>query len=129
MHAVIRTGGKQYRVAEGDTLRVEKLDVEAGNSIDLEEVLLISDGETVNIGSPLISGGKVTAEVQNQGRTDKIDVVKFKRRKKYRRLQGHRQDYTELKITGIAGGDAAKPKKKAAKAEKPAAEEAAPAQS
>lgn len=128
MHAVIRTGGKQYRVAEGDTLRVEKLDVEAGNSIDLEEVLLISDGETVNIGSPLISGGKVTAEVQNQGRTDKIDVVKFKRRKKYRRLQGHRQDYTELKITGIAGGDA-KPKKKAAKAEKPAAEEAAPAQS
>ncbi len=124
MHAVIRTGGKQYRIAEGDTLRVEKLDVEAGNSIDLEEVLLISDGEIVNIGSPLISGGKVTAEVQSQGRTDKIDVVKFKRRKKYRRLQGHRQGFTELKITGIAGGDAKKPKK-AAKADAPAAEEAA----
>ena len=126
MHAVIRTGGKQYRVAEGETLRVEKLDVEAGSSIDLDEVLLISDGETVNIGTPLISGGKVTAEVQAQGRTDKIDVVKFKRRKKYRRLQGHRQSFTELKITGIAGGSA-KPKK-AAKAKAPAAAEAEPAQ-
>lgn len=125
MHAVIRTGGKQYRVAEGDILRVEKLDAEAGSSIDLDEVLLISDGEAVSIGTPLVSGGKVTAEVQAQGRTDKIDVVKFKRRKKYRRLQGHRQSYTELKVTGIAGGGA-KPKK--AKAEKPAAEADAPAQ-
>lgn len=122
MHAVIRTGGKQYRVAEGDILRVEKLDGEAGSSIDLDEVLLISDGETVNVGSPLISGGKVTAEVQNQGRSDKIDVVKFKRRKKYRRLHGHRQDYTELKITGISGGKA----KKAAKAAKAEKTEAAP---
>lgn len=120
MHAVIRTGGKQYRVAEGDILRVEKLNADAGSSLDLDEVLMITDGDTVNIGTPLISGGKVTVEVQDQGRTDKIDVVKFKRRKKYRRLQGHRQSYTELKVTGISGGSA-KPKK-AAKA--PAAEKA-----
>lgn len=126
MHAVIRTGGKQYRVAEGDVLRVEKLDAEAGSTIDLDEVLLISDGETVNIGAPLVAGGKVTAEVQAQGRTDKIDVVKFKRRKKYRRLAGHRQDFTELKVTAIAGGKGkAKPAAKS-KAEAKPAPEAAP---
>lgn len=119
MHAVIRTGGKQYRVSEGETLRVEKLDVEAGKSIDIDEVLLVSDGDTAQIGTPLVDGGKVTAEVQGHGRGDKIDVIKFKRRKKYRRKQGHRQDYTELKVTGIAGlsGGA----KKAKKAAEPAA--------
>lgn len=104
MHAVIRTGGKQYRVAEGDLLRVEKLDAEAGNKIELDEVLLISDGDNVQVGTPLVEGGKVTAEVQEQGRGDKVDVIKFNRRKKYRRKYGHRQDYTALKITGISGG-------------------------
>lgn len=105
MHAVIRTGGKQYRVAEGQTLRVEKLDAEVGSTLDLDDVLLISDGETVSIGAPTVSGGKVTAEVKDQARHDKIDVIKFKRRKKYRRLIGHKQPYTELLITGITGGN------------------------
>jgi len=103
MHAVIRTGGKQYRVAEGEVVRVEKLDVEAGSVVEFDEVLLISDGENVEIGTPLLDGKVVAAEVQAQGRADKIDVIKFKRRKKYRRHQGHRQAYTELKITTIPG--------------------------
>lgn len=103
MHAVIRTGGKQYRVAEGDIVRVEKLDVEEGSTIELDEVLLVSDGENVAIGEPLLQGKAVSAEVQAQARGEKIDVIKFKRRKKYRRHQGHRQSYTELKITSIPG--------------------------
>lgn len=103
MHAVIRTGGKQYRVAEGDVVRVEKLDVEAGSVVELDEVLLISDGDNVEIGAPLLDGKVVAAEVQEQGRADKIDVIKFKRRKKYRRHYGHRQSYTQLKITSIPG--------------------------
>lgn len=104
MHAVIRTGGKQYRVAEGDVLRVEKLDAASGSKIELEEVLMVADGDDVRIGSPLLEGGKVTAEVCAHGRGDKIDVIKFKRRKKYRRKYGHRQDYTELRVTGIEAG-------------------------
>jgi large subunit ribosomal protein L21 len=102
MHAVIKTGGKQYRVSEGDVLRVEKLDAEAGATLEISEVLLVSDGETVKIGTPLVEGGKVTAEVASHGRGDKVTIIKFKRRQKYRRKQGHRQDYTELKITGIS---------------------------
>lgn len=111
MHAVIRTGGKQYRVAEGDILRVEKLPAEAGETVELGEVLLISDGDAIVVGDPLVAGGKVTAEVREQGRGKKIDVIKFKRRKKYRRKIGHRQDYTEIRVTAIAGAgtkDAAK---------------------
>lgn len=104
MHAVIRTGGKQYRVAEGDVLRVEKLDAETGNNVELDEVLMISDGDNTQIGTPLVEGGKVIAEVKEQARGDKVDVIKFNRRKKYRRKYGHRQDYTALKITGISGG-------------------------
>lgn len=102
MHAVIKTGGKQYRVSEGDVLRVEKLDAEAGSTLEINEVLLVSDGETVKVGTPLVDGGKVTAEVAAHGRGDKVTIIKFKRRQKYRRKQGHRQDYTELKITGIS---------------------------
>ena len=117
MHAVIRTGGKQYRVAEGDVLRVEKLEAESGSKVELDEVLMVADGDEVRIGSPLVEGGKVTAEVQGHGRGDKIDVIKFKRRKKYRRKYGHRQDYTELKVTGISTGGKAAPKKSAAKTE------------
>jgi len=121
MHAVIETGGKQYRVAEGDVLRVEKLAAEAGSKIDFDRVLLVSDGEKVSVGTPYVKGGKVTAEVTEQGRGEKIDVIKFKRRKKYRRKQGHRQDYTELKVTKIGAGA----KKKAAKAAEEAPKESA----
>lgn len=116
MHAVIRTGGKQYRVAEGDVLRVEKLDAAPGGKIELDEVLLVADGEDVEVGSPLVEGGKVTAEVRAHGRGDKIEVIKFKRRKKYRRKYGHRQDYTELRVTGISAGVKKAPKKTGAKA-------------
>lgn len=104
MHAVIKTGGKQYRVSEGDILRVEKLDADAGSSLEINEVLLLSDGETVKVGSPFVEGSKVTAEVTEHGRGKKIEIIKFRRRQKYRRKQGHRQDYTELKITAVSAG-------------------------
>jgi large subunit ribosomal protein L21 len=103
MHAVIRTGGKQYRVAKGDVLRVEKLDAEPGTTIDLEDVLLLADGENTVIGTPVLEGKAVSADVQTHGRADKIEVIKFKRRKKYRRTQGHRQHYTQIRINSIPG--------------------------
>jgi large subunit ribosomal protein L21 len=103
MHAVIRTGGKQYRVAQGDVLRVEKLDAELGSTIELADVLLIADGDSVAVGTPVLEGKAVVAEVVDHARADKIEVIKFKRRKKYRRTQGHRQHYTQLKITSIPG--------------------------
>ncbi len=102
MYAVVKTGGKQYRVSEGDKVKVEKLAAEEGASVDLDQVLMIADGEDVTVGSPFIDGGKVTATVVSQGRAKKIEVVKFKRRKKYRRTQGHRQAFTELRITEIS---------------------------
>lgn len=101
MHAVIRTGGKQYRVAEGDIVRVEKLDAEPGSTIELDDVLLITDGENAAVGTPVLEGRAVSADVQEHGRAGKIQVIKFKRRKKYRRMNGHRQHYTQLKITSI----------------------------
>lgn len=104
MHAVIVTGGKQYRVAEGDTLRVEKLSVNEGDTVEFDQVLMVSDGDNVTIGAPTIAGGKVTATVSAQGRADKITIIKFRRRKHYRRQAGHRQYYTEVKITGISAG-------------------------
>ena len=104
MYAVIKTGGKQYKVAEGDTLRVEKLAGEEGDTIELDHVLLIGDGDEVKVGTPTVAGAKVSATIQSQGRGDKIKVVKFKRRKDYLRTQGHRQSYTELKIGAIAAG-------------------------
>ncbi|MCP5141368.1 MAG: 50S ribosomal protein L21 [Chromatiales bacterium] len=104
MHAVIVTGGKQYRVAEGDTLRVEKLPVNEGDTVEFDQVLMVSDGDNVTIGAPTIDGGKVTATVSGQGRADKITIIKFRRRKHYRRQAGHRQYYTEVKITGISAG-------------------------
>lgn len=106
MYAVIKTGGKQYRVSEGDTLRVEKLDVEQGSAIDFDQVLMIADGSDVQIGAPLVEGGRVSAEVIAQGRNRKIEVRKFKRRKHYNRCHGHRQHYTEVKITGITASAA-----------------------
>jgi len=103
MYAVIKTGGKQYRVTEGQTLRVEKLPVEAGGQVELTEVLMVANGDDIKIGAPFLEGGKVTATVESHGRGEKIRIIKFRRRKHYRRTQDHRQDYTELKITGISG--------------------------
>jgi large subunit ribosomal protein L21 len=103
MYAVVKTGGKQYRVAQGDTLQVEKLSGEKGAQVELGEVLLIGGDNGVRIGQPFLSGAKVRAEVVTQGRGPKLTVYKFKRRKNYRRKQGHRQDFTLLKITGIEG--------------------------
>ena len=102
MHAVIVTGGKQYRVSQGDKLRVEKLDAAEGESVDLDQVLMVVDGDDVKIGAPVLEGGKVTAEVKTHGRGDKVDIIKFRRRKHHMKRQGHRQAYTELEITGIS---------------------------
>jgi large subunit ribosomal protein L21 len=104
MNFVIKTGGKQYHVSEGDKLEVESLDVAPGDSIEFSEVLMLRDGETVEVGTPLIPGAKVTATVLEHGRGKKIRIIKFKRRKHYRRQAGHRQNYTRVEITGIARG-------------------------
>ena len=102
MYAVIKTGGKQYRVTEGQILRVEKIEGAAeGSTIDFDQVLLVSVNDKISVGSPLVSGARVSAEVRNQGRGRKIEIIKFRRRKHYRKHQGHRQHFTELKITGI----------------------------
>ena len=103
MYAVIRTGGKQYRVAEGETFKVEKLNVAAGENVDISDVLLIANGEDVKVGAPVVEGAKVTAEVVSHGRGPKIKIIKFKRRKHHRKQMGHRQWFTEVKITGING--------------------------
>jgi len=100
--AIIRTGGKQYRVSPGSVLKVEKLPGEKGASLDFE-VLLVGQGETVQIGTPLVAGAKVTGQVVSHGRGTKIIVYKFRKRTNYRKKQGHRQAYTEIKITAIHG--------------------------
>jgi len=102
MYAVIVSGGKQHRVTEGETLKLELLDVEPGKVIDFEEVLLVSDGSEVKIGAPYVDGGKVSAEIVAHGRHKKIKIVKFRRRKHSRTQMGHRQWFTEVKITGIS---------------------------
>ncbi len=102
MYAVIKTGGKQYRVAAGDKLRVETLDADEGETINLDQVLMVGDGETINVGAPTIAGASVEAKVVEHGRHKKIDIVKFRRRKHYRRQMGHRQNYTQIEITGIS---------------------------
>ena len=104
MYAVIVTGGKQYRVSEGDVIRVETLPAEAGASVELDKVLMVGEGDNVKVGQPFVSGSKVTAVVQTHGRGDKVKIVKFRRRKHYEKVTGHRQNFTELKITGIAAG-------------------------
>ena len=103
MYAVIKTGGKQYRVKPGDKLRVESLDLDEGESIDIDQVLMVGDGADVSIGNPLVSGAVVSAKVLSHGRGKKIDVIKFRRRKHYRRQMGHRQNFTELEITSVNG--------------------------
>ena len=101
MYAVIKTGGKQYKVSEGDTLKVEKLKAEEGSSIELDKVLMVGDDENVQVGTPFLDGGKVTATITTHGRHKKVKIVKFKRRKHYRKQMGHRQDFTEIKIDKI----------------------------
>ncbi|MCK5479885.1 MAG: 50S ribosomal protein L21 [Gammaproteobacteria bacterium] len=103
MYAVIKTGGKQYRVSEGDTLRVEKLDTSAGETIEFDQVLAIGEGADLKVGTPFVAGGKVTATVREQGRGKKVEIIKFRRRKHHMKRMGHRQDYTELEITAISG--------------------------
>ena len=103
MFAVFKSGGKQHRVSEGEIVRLERLDAEPGASVEFDEVLLIAEGDNVNVGAPFVSGGKVTAEVVGHDRGDKIRIVKFRRRKHYMRRAGHKQWYTDVRITGISG--------------------------
>ena len=103
MYAVIKTGGKQYRVAAGDKLKVEKIPAEVGTEIQLDQVLMVGEGESVKVGAPLVAGATVRATVLGHGRGEKLNIFKLRRRKHYKRTQGHRQGYTELEITGIAG--------------------------
>ena len=104
MYAVIVTGGKQYRVKEGQTVKVEKLTAEEGASVEFDRVLMIADGEDIKVGAPYVEGSKVSATIKSQGRGKKIRIVKFRRRKHSRTTQGHRQSFTELEITGISAG-------------------------
>lgn len=114
MYAVIRTGGKQYRVVPGARLRVEKLDVEEGAKVEFDQVLLVGEGTDVTVGKPLVEGGLVTAKVLSQGKGKKVTIIKFHRRKNYLRTKGHRQFYTEVEITDVSTKGGAK--KVAAKA-------------
>lgn len=102
MYAVITTGGKQYRVSEGSVLRIEKLEAAEGASVEFDQVLLVGQGADVTVGAPLVAGAKVIATVQAHGKGDKVRIVKFRRRKHYLRQKGHRQPYTEVKVTGIS---------------------------
>ena len=104
MYAVFRTGGKQYRASKGDRLRVERLDADEGATVEFGEVLLVGEGADVKLGSPLVSGSTVQATVKAQGKGPKVKVLKFKRRKNYLRVKGHRQHFTEVEITSITGG-------------------------
>ena len=103
MYAVFRTGGKQYRARQGERVRVERLDADVGDAVAFDQVLLVGEGTSVKLGAPLVSGGKVEAKVVSQGREDKITIIKFRRRKHYKRVQGHRQPFTEVEITAISG--------------------------
>ena len=102
MYAVIVSGGKQHRVEEGETLKLEKLNIEVGASVDFDRVLLVVNGEDVKIGAPVVQGAKVSAEIVSHGRGKKIRIMKFKRRKHHMKQMGHRQWFTEVKITGIS---------------------------
>ncbi|PKM77444.1 MAG: 50S ribosomal protein L21 [Firmicutes bacterium HGW-Firmicutes-15] len=103
MYAVIQTGGKQYKVAEGEILKVEKLAGAAGDKLVLDQVLIVKDENGIKIGAPLLKDARITVEVIEQGRAKKIIVYKYKKRKNYRRKQGHRQSYTKIKIEKIEG--------------------------
>jgi large subunit ribosomal protein L21 len=102
MYAVVKTGGKQYRVSAGEKLKIEQIPAEVGQEITLAEVLLVADGDALKMGAPLVAGATVTAKVLAHGRGDKVHIYKMRRRKHYRKSQGHRQNYTEIEILGIA---------------------------
>lgn len=102
MYAVIRTGGKQYRVAEGDVIEIEKLEIDEGSDVDFENVLMVGAGEDVKIGAPYVDGCKVTGTVKEQKRGKKVEIIKFKRRKHHQKRTGHRQYLTKVEITGIS---------------------------
>ena len=102
MYAVFISGGKQHRVEEGEVLRLEKIEEETGKTIEFDQVLMVGAGSDVNIGTPVVAGAKVKAEVLSHGRADKVTIIKFRRRKHHMKRQGHRQWYTEVKITGIS---------------------------
>ena len=102
MYAVIQTGGKQYRVEEGTYLKIEKLELGKGDSVEFDKVLMVESDGNVKVGQPFIEGGKVTATVLSQGRHDKVRIIKFRRRKHHMKHAGHRQYYTEIQITGIS---------------------------
>ena len=101
MYAVFKTGGKQYRATTGDLITVEKIEAEKGATVELDQVLMVGEGEDVKIGAPYLEGGKVTARVVDHGRGDKVKIIKFKRRKHHMKHMGHRQYFTRLEITGI----------------------------
>lgn len=114
MYAVFSTGGKQYRATTGDIIKVEKLEAEKGATVELDQVLLVGEGEDVTVGAPLVDGGKVVAKVVEHGRGDKVKIIKFKRRKHQLKRAGHRQYFTTLEITDIEGAGVPKKAKKAA---------------
>ena len=123
MYAVFRTGGKQYRAAKGDVLRLEKIEADEGATITFDEVLLIGEGADVKVGDPLLAGSSVSGKVLSQGKTKKVNVVKFKRRQNYLRQGSHRQFYTEVEITGISATGAKKAASGKQAEEKPAAKD------
>ena len=123
MYAVFRTGGKQYRAAKGDVLRLEKIEADEGATVTFDEVLLIGEGADVKVGDPLLDGGTVSGKVLSQGKTKKVNVIKFKRRQNYLRKGSHRQFYTEVEITGISATGAKKSASAKQAEEKPAAKD------
>ena len=102
MYAVIRTGGKQYRVAQGETLKIETVAGDIGSAVVLDKVLMVGEGDKVTVGKPLLSGASVKATIVSHGRADKVKIFKMRRRKHYQKHQGHRQNYTEIRIDGIS---------------------------
>jgi large subunit ribosomal protein L21 len=101
MYAVIANGGKQYKVTEGQTLKLEKLALDAGDKFEIDQVLLLADGDNITLGTPFLKNVKVKAEIVGHGRGEKVHIIKFRRRKHHMKQMGHRQDYTEIKIVGI----------------------------
>ncbi len=101
MYAVIATGGKQYRVTEGETLKVEKIAADEGAEIEIDQVLMVADGDNIQVGTPVLDSGKVKARVKSHGRGKKVEIIKFRRRKHHRKQMGHRQSFTEIEITKI----------------------------
>lgn len=104
MYAVIKTGGKQYRVVAGEKLKIEQIPADVGTELTIDQILMVGEGESVSIGAPLVTGASVKATVLAQGRHDKITIFKMRRRKHYQKHQGHRQNYTEIRVDAIAGG-------------------------